>query len=294
MPPTFPRLRTLLGCALALLGGCTSARGPWPTTESFTLIAHRGASWDAPEHTFAAWDLALAQGVEWIEQDVTLTGDAVLVVFHDDTLGRTARGPAASCAGRVADHTLAALAACDVGRWFNEAHPERARADFVEERIQTLDAVLTRYRTKARFYIETKRPEEQPGMEEALLRVLRTHRLAGKGAESGRVIVQSFSEAGLDKLRGLDSALILVRLLEDPIPRDSLDATMQRIARTAQGIGPSRRIVTPGLIEAAHRAGLFVHVYTVNEQAVLAWMRANGADGVFTDRPGLLRGLPAP
>jgi glycerophosphoryl diester phosphodiesterase len=102
------------------------------------------------------------------------------------------------------------------------------------------------------------------------------------------VILQSFSAGGLQRLRALDARVPLVRLLEDPIPSDSLAAVMQEVARTAQGIGPSRRILTAAMVEAAHTAGLFVHVYTVNELAVLDWVRANGADGVFTDRPGLL------
>jgi len=162
---------------VALLLLATSASVSWRT--DFTLIAHRGASWDAPEHTFAAWDLALDAGADFIEQDLRLTRDGALVVFHDDSLDRTARGPAVACTGLIRDRSLEELAACEVGSWFNAKYPERAAARFVGERIPTLDSVLTRYAGRARFYIETKDPLESPGMEEALVALLRKHRLAG-------------------------------------------------------------------------------------------------------------------
>ena len=69
------------------------------------VIAHRGASADAPEHTFAAYDLALEQGADYLEQDLQLTSDGVLVVLHDGTLDRTASGPAEACTGAVGDKT---------------------------------------------------------------------------------------------------------------------------------------------------------------------------------------------
>jgi len=61
------------------------------------------------------------------------------------------------------------------------------------------------------------------------------------------------------------------------------------VARHADGIGPSRRIVSARMVERAHAHGLFVHAYTVNELPVLGFLRGIGVDGVFTDRPGLLR-----
>ena len=71
-------------------------------------IGHRGASGLAPEHTFAAYDLALRLGADYIEQDLQVTKDGVLVVIHDETLDRTASGPAANCTGPVDQKTLGA------------------------------------------------------------------------------------------------------------------------------------------------------------------------------------------
>ena len=126
-----PRRRRLPVTLLALVGAVACGEAPRPVSRQVprdvAVIAHRGASWDAPEHTFAAWDLALEQGADWLEFDLQRTADSVLVVFHDDSLDRVARGPAEDCTGPVAAHTLAQLRRCDVGRWFNARHPDRAR-----------------------------------------------------------------------------------------------------------------------------------------------------------------------
>src|SRR5262245_27696218 len=109
-------------------------------------IAHRGASGYAPEHTFAAYDRALELHADYIEQDLQMTKDGVLVALHDPSLDRTARGDAANCKGLVIDKTLAQIKTCDFGGWFNEA--------FANQRIPTLEEVFQRYGKRARYYIE--------------------------------------------------------------------------------------------------------------------------------------------
>src|SRR5262245_58786795 len=113
--------------AVTLVASCSLTRASDPVLN----IGHRGASGYAPEHTFAAYDLARALGADYLEQDLQLTSDGVLVVLHDTTLDRTARGLAANCTGLVADKTLAQIKTCDVGTWFNEANPTLARPEYV-------------------------------------------------------------------------------------------------------------------------------------------------------------------
>jgi glycerophosphoryl diester phosphodiesterase len=276
------RCTLILGTPL-FLAGCIAA--------DVQVIAHRGASWDAPEHTFAAYDLALTQGADWIEQDLQMTRDGQLVVLHDDSLDRTARGPAEACSGLVRDKTLAQLAACEVGSWFNAKHPERAQAAFVGARIPTLDSVLTRYAGRTRFYIETKNPAEAPGMEDSLLAVLRRHRLVGRGADEGRVLVQSFSAASLERLHAREPRLPLVQLWDDEIAAADLDALLDWVRAYAVGFGPNRRLVSKRLVDAAQARGLVVHPYTVNAEPTMAVMLDLGVDGMFTDRPAALRQL---
>ena len=119
------RIKLLLLAALvACLAAVPAAASAAPAKKRQVLnIGHRGASGLAPEHTFAAYDLALSQGADYIEQDLQVTKDGVLVVIHDATLDRTATGPAANCTGAVRDKTLAQIKTCDVGNWFNAAFP---------------------------------------------------------------------------------------------------------------------------------------------------------------------------
>lgn len=268
--------------AAGLLAACADA----PRTVA--VIGHRGASAEAPEHTFAAWDRAIADGADWLEFDLQRTRDSVLVVIHDDSLDRTARGPAADCSGLVRERTIAQLASCNVTRWFAEERPEAAWVDSADGRIPTLDAVLTRYRGRA-LYIELKSPESAPGMLEQFHAVLVRDGLVREGEVPARLLVQSFSPAALERFHVLAPQVRLVQLLGDSIPDTAVDTAIARIARYAAGIGPSGRILTPRLLEAARAHGLLVHVYTVNEEAQMRALIDLGVDGLFTDRPGLLR-----
>jgi glycerophosphoryl diester phosphodiesterase len=255
---------------------------------NLVVIAHRGASGHAPEHTFAAWDLALAQGADYLEQDLQLTRDGALVVLHDDTLDRTVRAGGLPCLGPVRERTLAELRECEAGSWFNQARPDRARPEYAREPLPTLEAVLERYAGRASFYIETKQPESAPGMEEALLELLRRHGLVEAAGREWRVLVQSFSEASLRKLRALEPRLPLIQLLEEVEAPAHTAGRLDRIAQYAVGIGPHSVCVDHALVQTAHNHCLAVHPYTANEPGEQARLVAAGVDGMFTDYPDLL------
>ena len=101
------------------------------------VVAHRGASGTRPEHTFAAYDRAIALGADYIEQDLQVTSDGVLVDMHDGTLNRTTRGAAENCTGNVNSKTLAQIKTCSAGSWFG---PE-----YVDEKVPTLEELFQRY-----------------------------------------------------------------------------------------------------------------------------------------------------
>jgi glycerophosphoryl diester phosphodiesterase len=250
------------------------------------VIGHRGAAGLAPEHTFASWDLALEIGVDYIEQDLQMTVDGVLVVMHDDSLDRTARG--AGCRGAVRKHTWKEIQACDVGSWFNEQRPDRARPHFAGQTIPTLDAVFSTYRGRARFYIETKNPKAAPGMEMELLRLMSEHGLRPQSPDDHTVILQSFSSDSLRLLRSHDPNVPLIRLFAPFETNWTIRQRLRRVARYANGIGPSFRDVDARLVGAAHDLGLVVHPYTVNVEADMRRMIALGVDGMFSDLPDLL------
>jgi glycerophosphoryl diester phosphodiesterase len=253
------------------------------------VIAHRGASGLAPEHTLAAYDLAIELGADTIEQDLQVTRDGVLVVLHDETLDRTARGSAQNCTGPVHEKTLAELETCDFGLWFDD-RVAGAGARFAGQKIVTLEALIQRYGTRVRYYIETKHPEHAPDVEQALLSMLADHELLPREGEEPRVIVQSFSSESLRSIHALQPDLPLVQLLEGDLD-EPLDEEFGVIAEYAVGIGPPRSQVDSALMAAARRNGLIVHPYTVNERAEMIRLLDLGVDGLFTDRPDRLLDL---
>ena len=145
-------------------------------------------------------------GADYIEQDLQLTSDGVLVVLHDSTLDRTARGLPANCTGLVSDKTLAQIKTCDVGRWFNDANPTEARAEYVGLTIPTLEELFQHYGHRVNYYIETKSPDAADHMEERLLALLGQYDLLRPAASRWKVLVQSFSAASLQKVHGLGPA----------------------------------------------------------------------------------------
>ncbi|TVR63181.1 MAG: glycerophosphodiester phosphodiesterase [Gemmatimonadales bacterium] len=278
--------------AIALLVGLTPpAPGPaMASSDAIPLIiAHRGASGHAPEHTLPAYDLAVEMGAHVLEPDLQMTRDGVLIAFHDATLDRTARGPSEFCTGPVRERTLAEIRECDVGSWFNERFPERADPSFEGLRVVTLDELFQRYGHQVRWYPETKQPEENPGMEEALVELIHRHGLRDAAAERGQVLIQSFDPASLERLRELDPDLPLVQLL----PRQALDnrtawEVLEAISHYARGVGPNHTLVDEAFMAAAREWGLFVHPWTVNDPTTMDRLLALEVDGIFTDFPDVL------
>jgi glycerophosphoryl diester phosphodiesterase len=264
---------------LALATGCgdtqVSHPGPGRAATGPVGIAHRGASGRAPEHTHAAYDLALELGADYIEHDLQQTADGVLVILHDETLDRTARGPTDACSGPVGGKTLAQLRNCD----FGIAHS----SEFAGERIVTLDELMERHGIGTRYYIETKHPEASEGMERSLVELLRRHGQVPARGDPPGVIVQSFSTASLEQMRMLAPGIPRVRLLERGELGEDRGEALAAVASYANGIGPNLADVDAELVALAHERGLFVHPWTVNETDDLERMIGLGVDGVFTD-----------
>ena len=270
-----------------------SAKGNKPPEDAPVLnIGHRGASGYAPEHTIPAYDLALQMGADYIEQDLQLTKDGVLVAMHDDTLDRTAVAPPGVpkrfCSGPVIKRTLEQIKMCDVGSWFNEAYPQYAKEEYVGLKIPTLEEVFQRYGTSANYYIETKNPEAAPGMEEELLRLMEKYDLIEPAAQDWQVLIQSFSPASLQKIHALEPSLPLIQLYSSTETSETIRAQLDLVRTYAVGIGPSKTDVDAALVEAAHARCLDVHPYTVNETAEMEALIDLGVDGMFTNFPDRL------
>ncbi|WP_242304912.1 glycerophosphodiester phosphodiesterase family protein, partial [Bacillus cereus group sp. BfR-BA-01449] len=165
-------------------------------------IAHRGASAFAPEHTIAAYRLGQQMNGDYIEIDLQMTKDGHLVAMHDETLNHTTNGT-----GLMKEHTLEEVKQLNAGSFFNEKYPNLAKKEFENVKVPTLTEIIKTFGHNANYYIETKSPNEYPGMEEKLLEIINHYEIQDK------VIIQSFSEESLQKIHGLNSNISLVQLL---------------------------------------------------------------------------------
>lgn len=272
-------------------------------------IAHRGASWDAPEHTLVAFAAARDLGADYLELDLQRTSDGVLVVLHDADLRRTTdveeRFPDRATRG-VEAFRFEELRELDAGSWFNEAYPERARAAFVGLKVPTLEEVAALAREgehRPGLYLEFKDSARFPGIEADVAAALaEAGWLEGRegalyddegrvrvGDGAGRVIFQSFELEALERLKEL--APRVPRVLLVSARQDLAVPFGERVVAAAdvvQGVGPAGGLVWPWSVGMAHGRGLLVHPYVVNERWRMGVLECFGADGMFTDRVDVL------
>jgi glycerophosphoryl diester phosphodiesterase len=234
-------------------------RKPW-------VIAHRGASGHAPENTLAAFERAVQLGAGFIETDLHLTRDARFVAIHDATLERTTNGR-----GNVHDFTLAELRQLDAGMWFDR--------EFMGQRIPTLEEVLKFGKEHdVIFYLEVKY-DAAWGMHHSLAAELH------KSQSTARSIVISFDQSTLTALRQVDSTMMMGLLVDEP---------SEDVAKVATELGvrqlcPKVNLVTPKLVEEAHRVDLQVATWTADDPEVMRTVASAGVDGIMSNFPDRLQ-----
>jgi glycerophosphoryl diester phosphodiesterase len=274
-------------------------------TSGKILIAHRGASAYAAEHTLAAYRLAIEQRADYVEQDLQISKDGVLVCMHDLTLERTTNvkdvfADRASVVNgvktwRVSDFTLSELKRLDAGSWF--------KPEFKGERIPTFQEAVDLVRGKAGLYPETKEPEVYGSrgfdMEKLLTAALEKNRLLPADPKTP-VIIQSFSPASLKKFRAAGLKVPLVFLVSDLDANAGKwlsDAGLREASTFAAGIGPAKALVSADatLVTRAHAIGLTVTPYTFRsagtregktvKEEMAEFLYRFGVDALFTDNP---------
>ena len=270
------------------------------------VVAHRGVSAEAPEHTLAAYQQALTLGADAVECDVRMTRDGVLVCVHDRRINRTSTGR-----GVVSALDLAELEQHRVVRRRPRGAALRGRParpvvgevdDEVDDepdedagRVLTLDRLLD-YVTASPGHvglaIETKHPTRHAGqVEAALLTSLRRFGLlSGERPPewSGRpaVRVMSFSPTALRRVRVLAPDLPTVHLVRQILPR----TRTRTVPPPGSAVGPSLALLRqdPGLVGRLHRAGLQVHVWVVNRPRDMEFALSLGVDAIITDETAAL------
>lgn len=293
---------------------------------SALVIAHRGASGERPEHTLESYRLAIEQGADYIEPDLVMTRDGVLVARHEPEIGGTtdvAAHPEFAARRRTQiidgetmegwfteDFTLAEIKSLRARERLPQLRTANVNFDGRFE-VPTFDEILqlataaNRHRsgrTGIGVYPETKHPEHfrQLGLpqEAAVLEALARHNYDGFGSP---VFIQSFDPRNLRMLRGM-TRLPLVQLLEHEL------GDLSDIAGYADAIGIYKPLATVEGVRAAHAAGLKVHVWTFRAEneflpedlrvgtsaAEHGRLReeierylARGIDGFFTDHPAI-------
>ena len=272
-----------------------------------TLVAHRGASAYAPEHTLASYRLAIEQGADFVEQDLAVTKDGILICLHDASLERTTnveeRFP-----GRVStqtiegktrkawlanDFTLAEIKTLDAGSWFDRK--------FAGEKVPTFDEAIAAIRGKAGIFPELKTPEIYAGrdvkFEEMVAAALDKNGLRGPKADPKTpVILQTFGQPSARKLARIKIGVPVVLLLGNAEGFESA-AAVKAWAGVVQGFGPAKQIVlkNPDFVKWAHAEGLTVTPYTFRSSdpggfkdvtaEMSHYLYTLGVDALFTDNP---------
>jgi glycerophosphoryl diester phosphodiesterase len=272
------------------------------------LVAHRGASAYAPEHTLASYRLAMSQGADFVEQDLAVTKDGALVCLHDDSLERTTnveevfpdRGVVDPASGRkqwlAIDFTLAEIKQLDAGSWFDPT--------FAGEPVPTWEEAVAAVGTTAGLYPELKTPAlyRARGIDQTALFIESVAHLRLDQRPSGSLIIQSFDDQPLRELARTLPTFPRVLLIEVKDGGRWLTADgLKEAASFATGIGPSKGLLDgkPEIVRQAHAVGLTVTPYTFTSRAyVTATPRFKtltdemryflfdlDVDALFTDNP---------
>jgi len=316
------RIRPLLSATLLVVAACARpGLAPIPSDRP-VVIAHRGASGHRPEHTLAAYTLAVQMGADFIEPDLVSTKDGVLVARHENEIGGTT-----DVAQKFPDRKTRKIVDGDtLTGWFTEDFTlAELRTLRAKERlsfrshaydgqfaIPTFDEVLALADSLGRargrvvgVYPETKHPTYHRSiglpLEEKLLASLKARALDDRKAP---VFIQSFEDGNLRTLRG-QTRVKLVYLTSAPLSAERL----RDLATFVDGVGVNQRLVVgadsaavpTSLIRDAHAVGLAVHVWTMRSESVFLAKRYGGdpvaevrelvrlgADGIFGDFPDVV------
>ena len=304
---TIIRSHFLSGSLLLLLAVLAGTGMSAKAAASKQAIAHRGASGYAPEHTPAAYTLAMEQNADFVEPDLAVSKDNVLFCMHDDTLERTTNvadvfpdRPSAGYQTRqpgrhwlANDFTMAEIKRLDAGKWF--------KPEFAGQRIQTFQEAIDLVRGKAGLYPELKSPElyKSRGVDQVKLFVDIVRKNGLEKPESLKttpVIIQSFDESAIRRV-AVDLPTI-PRVFLTAKDEDVTETRIRELAKFATGIAPEKVVIArhPEMVARAHAAGLTVTSWTFradDKEMKYPSVRAEmshflyelGIDALFTNNP---------
>lgn len=231
------------------------------------IIAHRGASGEAPENTLAAFQLAMDQGCDAIELDIHLSADGNIIVCHDSTINRTTSGT-----GHISDMTLEELKGVDAGSWYSEK--------YAGEQIPLLEEVFDMIPNEMMIHVEIKDPRQH-------LIVPKLSELLKKNNRLNTVVALSFHHKSLLRLKQIEQEVKI-----SPLYR--ADFVDHRIVAESLGvpvysIHPNFRFIHREDILEALNENLQVYLCTINDEKNMKLAMESGASGILTDFPKRLQ-----
>lgn len=261
--------------ALLVCSFATSSRG----VRAQLIVAHRGASHEAPENTLAAFELAWEQNADAAEGDFYLTSDGKIACIHDKN---TERVTANKSKLSVVGSTLAELQQLDVGSWKDTS--------FRDQRVPSFRQVVQTVPDDKLLFIEVKcGPEIIPTLRNALVKA---------SVPPARARIISFHEpviaAAKQQMPEIEAYWLTAFEYDKRIKRWSpthREVIDRALAVDADGVDleGNRVVVNQELVDACHDAGLSVHVWTINNPDKAFQFQALGVDSITTNRPALLR-----
>ncbi|HHW36698.1 MAG TPA: glycerophosphodiester phosphodiesterase [Bacillales bacterium] len=235
------------------------------------IIAHRGASGEAPENTLAAFRLGLEQGCEAVELDIHLTKDGQLAVIHDENIKRTTNGE-----GLIGEMTTAEFKKYDAGSWFSNKYKG--------ERIPLLEEVFELVPKEILINIEIKNiPSFYKGIEEKLLNHLVRHNRVDN------VIVSSFDHQCLYRLKKLNRNVKIGLLYFENVVNYVEFAKL--FGFPVESLHPDQRGLRAENVRKAIENGLKVYTWTCNSEESMKKVIDYGVSGIITNYPARLKSL---
>lgn len=230
------------------------------------IIAHRGASYYAPENTQAAIELAAEQGAKWIEVDLWLTADDNIAIIHNSTVNKRTNGR-----GRVSEKNYSDLSQLDAGSWYSKK--------YAGERILSLEkliALVTKLKMNVNLEIKANSKKNQRTAEVVGEIVLKYWPKA-----KPLPLVSSFAIETLEVMHKLHPSIPRGLLVNEWNTQLHQKAT----ELACKTINASRRIISQRNLIQMKETGCDVLVYTVNSLKNAVKLIEMGVDGIFTDRP---------
>lgn len=227
------------------------------------VMAHRGASTEAPENTMAAFQKAIDDMADYIELDVQLTNNGEVIVMHDSNAYRTTGVDA-----NIVNMTYKEVKTLDAGSWFSD--------EYVGENVPSLKEVLELTQGKIKLNIELKPADNDTALAKNTVRLIEKYNMVND------CVITSFSESALKAVKTYNQEIKVGYILSAAYG-DFYDM------KNVDFFSVNAAFLSKRTIDAIHNSGKRVYAWTVNNKESIKNLTNKGVDGIITDNPVLAR-----